>query len=71
MPRTLLVLVTLAVTFAAGLADPPAQTPPADQELPALRARVQAKLDELRSNAQFPGVGVGFVLSDGRSAGVA
>ncbi|MFO0937905.1 MAG: serine hydrolase domain-containing protein [Gemmataceae bacterium] len=42
-----------------------------DQEFQKLRDRVQAKIDELRSKADFPGVSVGFALADGRSAGVA
>jgi D-alanyl-D-alanine carboxypeptidase len=42
--------------------------PKSSQELQALRARVQAKLDELHKNAEFPGASVGFILADGSFA---
>jgi D-alanyl-D-alanine carboxypeptidase len=38
--------------------------------LRSLRNRIQAKLDELRAGAEFPGATVGFVLADGRAASV-
>ena len=44
--------------------------PLTDQQFEQLRGKVQAKLDDLRAAADFPGVTVGFVLADGRSAGV-
>jgi D-alanyl-D-alanine carboxypeptidase len=47
----------------------PAATPA--QELQDLRARVQARLEELHKNAEFPGASVGFILADGRFASVA
>jgi D-alanyl-D-alanine carboxypeptidase len=62
--------LVLAALVAAAPAHSPA-APPDDQELQSLRDRVQATLDDLRSKADFPAVGVGFVLPDGRSAGVA
>jgi D-alanyl-D-alanine carboxypeptidase len=40
------------------------------EELRRLRASVQAKLDELHKNAEFPGATVGFILADGRFASV-
>ena len=40
------------------------------EELQRLRASVQAKLDELHRNAEFPGATVGFILADGRFASV-
>ncbi len=58
--------LALLTALAAGPADPPATT-----DLPAVVRRVQAALDDLRAEASFPGVSVGFVLADGRSAGVA
>src|SRR5262249_21555765 len=67
MLRTLLALLALVATVAAC---PPAATP-ADGELRAVRERLQATLDDLRSKAGFPGVSVGVVLPDGRTAGVA
>ncbi|HKY05930.1 MAG TPA: serine hydrolase [Blastocatellia bacterium] len=39
-----------------------------DRQLERLRQVVQAKLDELRAGAEFPGATVGFALPDGRSA---
>ena len=41
-----------------------------DAEITALRASLQAKLDELHKAASFPGATIGFVLPDGRSASV-
>ena len=41
-----------------------------DAEITALRASLQAKLDELYKAASFPGATIGFVLPDGRSASV-
>ncbi len=41
-----------------------------DQKLEKLRQLAQAKLDELRAGAEFPGATVGFALPDGRSASV-
>jgi CubicO group peptidase (beta-lactamase class C family) len=69
--RTPLILLTLLATVAAVPADPPAPRPCAGAEVQKFRERVQAKLDDLREKAEFPGVSVGFVLADGRSAGVA
>jgi D-alanyl-D-alanine carboxypeptidase len=45
---------------------------PAKQEtdLPRLREAVQARLNELHKNAEFPGATVGFILADGRYAAV-
>src|SRR5690349_20775669 len=40
------------------------------EELQRLRAGVQAKLDELYKNAEFPGATVGFILADGRFTSV-
>ncbi len=72
MFRTLTLFLTLLTTVGAvPAADPPAPKPLTDQEFDKLKARVQAKLDDLREKAEFPGVSVGFVLADGRSAGVA
>lgn len=42
----------------------------ADVELSALRASLQAKLNELHKAASFPGATIGFVLPDGRSGSV-
>jgi D-alanyl-D-alanine carboxypeptidase len=69
MARDLFAVMALAVVGAAAAA-PPAK-PEADKELQAVRERVQAALDDLRAKAAFPGVGVGVVLADGRSVGVA
>lgn len=44
---------------------------PNDPEIQALCQKIQTKIDAWRSKARFPGVCVGFVLADGRSAGVA
>ena len=63
----LLGLSPAAPSFAAYLQKPQRQ---ADAELADLKQRVQAKLDELRASAEFPGATVGFVLADGRSASV-
>ncbi len=41
-----------------------------DVELTELKEKIQTKLNELRANADFPGVTVGFVLADGRSGAV-
>jgi D-alanyl-D-alanine carboxypeptidase len=71
MFRTPLVWLTLLATVAAlpaGQPDPKALT---DREFDQLKERVQAKLDDLRAKAEFPGVSVGFVLADGRSTGLA
>jgi D-alanyl-D-alanine carboxypeptidase len=35
-----------------------------------IKGKIQTKLNELRANADFPGVTVGFVLADGRSGSV-
>jgi D-alanyl-D-alanine carboxypeptidase len=48
-----------------------AQSAKRAESLDAVRSRVQAKLDELRAAASFPGATVAFVLPDGRSATVA
>src|SRR5512144_141888 len=42
----------------------------ADVELSALRASLQATLNELHKAASFPGATIGFVLPDGRSGSV-
>ncbi|MBX9579330.1 MAG: beta-lactamase family protein [Gemmataceae bacterium] len=68
MTRTAPALLALAVPAALVPAEQP---PAADAELAALRQKVQAKLDALREQASFPGASAGFVLADGRSAGVA
>lgn len=70
MTQALFTVLALALGLATGVA--PAQTPkPAEErDLQTIRARMQAALDELRAQAAFPGVSVGFVLADGRSAGV-
>jgi len=68
MPRLLFALVAVAAALPAG--EPPAPKSPTDAEFSALCRRVQAKLDDLRGQADFPGVTVGFALADGRSAGV-
>lgn len=41
-----------------------------DAEIQALRASLQAKLNELHKAASFPGATLGFVLPDGRSGSV-
>ncbi len=46
------------------------QTAKSSEDLQRLRANVQAKLDELHRNAEFPGATVGFILADGRFASV-
>jgi D-alanyl-D-alanine carboxypeptidase len=43
---------------------------PASTNLAELNEKIKAKLDELRANADFPGVTVGYVLTDGRSGSV-
>jgi D-alanyl-D-alanine carboxypeptidase len=60
--------VLILVAIGAARADDP--KPLTDQQFDQLRGKVQAKLDELRKGAEFPGVTVGFALADGRSAGV-
>lgn len=60
-------LLLLACVGVVRAADP---KPLTDQQFEQLRGKVQAKLDDLRAAADFPGVTVGFVLADGRSAGV-
>lgn len=66
MPRFLVLLLFVWVGSISA-ADP---KPLTDQQFEQLRGKVQAKLDDLRATAEFPGVTVGFVLADGRSAGV-
>jgi D-alanyl-D-alanine carboxypeptidase len=66
MPRFFPLLLLLAVGTVRA-ADP---KPLTEQQFKQLRETVQAKLDDLRAAAEFPGVTVGFVLADGRSAGV-
>ncbi len=66
MPRFLVLLMLLWAGSA--VADGP--KPLTDHQFEQLRGKVQAKLDDLRATAEFPGVTVGFVLADGRSAGV-
>ena len=66
MPRFLPLLLLLG----AGSISAGEPKPLTDQQFEQLRGKVQAKLDDLRANAEFPGVTVGFVLADGRSAGV-
>src|SRR5262245_33585006 len=71
MSRTLLATLALAAAVGlvtAGRTDSP---PAAGPDLQELSQQVQSALDDLRSKATFPGVSVGFVLADGRSAGVA
>ena len=46
------------------------QTARPAEDLQGLRAKVQAKLDELHRNAEFPGATVGFILADGRFVAV-
>jgi D-alanyl-D-alanine carboxypeptidase len=70
MTRTALVLVALLLSVRTVPASPQ-DTRPAEQDLGSLRERLQSSLDDLRSKAEFPGVSVGFVLPDGRSAGAA
>jgi D-alanyl-D-alanine carboxypeptidase len=65
MFRTPLVCLALLASVAALPAGQPA---PKALEFDKLQERVQAKLDDLRAKAEFPGVSVGFVLADGRSA---
>src|SRR5581483_4571591 len=48
----------------------PQAKPLSDAQFQHLRQRVQDKLDALKRDATYPGVTVGFVLEDGRSAGV-
>jgi hypothetical protein len=69
MPHTPLALLALTTTITLVTAG--GAPPPADLDVPALTAKVQATLADLHSKAAFPGVSVGFVLPDGRSAGVA
>lgn len=66
MPRFFPLLLLLAVGTVRA-AEP---KPLTEQQFKQLRETVQAKLDDLRAAAEFPGVTVGFVLADGRSAGV-
>jgi D-alanyl-D-alanine carboxypeptidase len=46
------------------------QTVKPAEDVQRLRASVQAKLNELHKNAEFPGATVGFILADGRFASV-
>jgi len=48
-----------------------AATAPATSSVLSLPARIQARLDELHRNAEFPGVVVGYVLPDGTSGAIA
>ena len=66
-PQSLLVVLLLTVAWVPN--DLYSQSL-SDQEFVKLRDRVQAKIDDLRGKAEFPGVSVGFALADGRSAGV-
>lgn len=68
MAATTLRAVLLLLTAGGVRAAEP--KPLTDQQFEQLRGKVQAKLDDLRATAEFPGVTVGFVLADGRSAGV-
>lgn len=69
MIRSLLLVVALLSTVVGISSDLHSQSL-SDQEFEKLRDRVQAKIDDLRGMADFPGVSVGFALADGRSAGV-
>lgn len=66
MRCTLLVLALLVLPFTSRAAERPLT----DAEFTQLRQKVHAKLDELRTKAEFPGATVGFVLADGRSGSV-
>jgi D-alanyl-D-alanine carboxypeptidase len=44
--------------------------PLTEQQFAQLRQKVQTTVDNLRGQAQFPGITAGFALADGRSAGV-
>lgn len=60
--------------FAAVIAAPAATASPRSptkSEFENLKQRVQAKIDDLKLKAEFPGISVGFVLADGRTAGLA
>lgn len=57
-------LQTFAQSFTQGAAKP------APINLAEINQKIQAKLNELRANAEFPGVTVGYVLADGRSGSV-
>jgi len=72
MAQNLFAVLALAAGLAIGAASTsPAAESPTDTELQAVCERVQAAIDDLRAKAAFPGVGVGIVLADGRSVGVA
>ena len=70
MALRLLVIVALAfITTPAATVS--ATEPTADADIRLIQERVHAALEDLRAKAAFPAVGVGFVLADGRSGGVA
>src|ERR1044072_2690338 len=57
-----------ATSFSQSFNQATAKKPAADLAL--LKEKIQAKLNELHTTADFPGVTVGFVLDDGRSGSV-
>lgn len=67
MKRTIyLVILSLILLALPVLAQTPAVT-----DSPALRQKLQAKLDEWHKNGKFPGATVGVTLADGASFGLA
>ena len=63
-------LHTPLIDFTLLAAQPVQPQPLTDQQFAQLQQKLQTTLDGLRAQAEFPGVTAGFVLADGRSAGV-
>lgn len=57
------------MTLVLGVVGPAifAEEPQVDSEIQSIQAKIEKSLSEQRAKADFPGVGVGFVLADGRS----
>lgn len=66
LPAVFLALLAVPVLLVAQ----PEPKPLTDAQFTGLCRKVQDALDGLREKAEFPGATVGFVLADGRSAGV-
>jgi len=64
-------VIVLALLLAIGCQAKAQAVAPTKESAAALRARLQAKLDELHRGGKFPGATLGVVLADGQSFGLA
>jgi D-alanyl-D-alanine carboxypeptidase len=70
MTRIPLVFAAFLAMTAGVSADQAESKHLSDTQFEKLKEQVQGKLDGLRAAAEFPGISVGVILADGRSAGV-